>query len=60
DLAMVRSIEKLMGMKLERRNVDGYTVRLNDPKQEAPVRKQGRMSRSNQKNRYRPKTKQQP
>ncbi len=59
DLAMVRSIEKLMGLKLERRNVDGYTVRLNDPRQNAPAKKQGRMSRSNQKNRYRSSAKQQ-
>jgi hypothetical protein len=56
---MVRSIEKLMGLKLKRRNVDGYTVRLNDPRQNAPAKKQGRMSRSNQKNRYRSSAKQQ-
>ena len=59
DVAMVRSIEKLMGKKLERRNVDGYTVRLNEPKRSAPVKKQGRMSHSNQKNRYRSSAKQQ-
>ncbi|MBG0787727.1 MAG: DEAD/DEAH box helicase [Anaerolineaceae bacterium] len=57
DVGMVRSIEKLMGKKLERRNVDGYTVRLNDPKQNAPQKKKGRMSRSNHNNPYRSKAK---
>lgn len=59
DLGMVRSIEKLMGQRLERRSMDGYTVHLNEPERQAPVKKQGRMSRSNHKNRYRAKAKQQ-
>jgi ATP-dependent RNA helicase RhlE len=58
DLSMVRSIEKLMGKKLERRSVEGYTIRLNDPKRQAPNRKQGRMSHPNNKNRYRSRAKQ--
>ena len=58
DLSMVRSIEKLMGKKLERRSVDGYTIRLNDPQHQAPTRKQGRMSHPNHKNQYRSKAKQ--
>lgn len=58
DVGMVRSIEKLMGKKLERRNVDGYTVRLNDNKHTSSQKKQGRMSRSNNKNRYRSSAKQ--
>ena len=61
DLAMVRSIEKLMGQKLERRTVEGYTVRLPDPRPEPAANKphkQGRMSRPNQKNHYRSRAKQ--
>ena len=58
DVSMVRSIEKLMGKRLERRNVDGYTIRLNDPKRQAPARKKGRMSHPNNKNHYRSGAKQ--
>jgi ATP-dependent RNA helicase RhlE len=58
DLTMVRSIEKLMGKKLERRTVDGYTVRLNESNRHSPAKKQGRMSHSNNKNRYRSRAKQ--
>lgn len=58
DLGMVRSIEKLMGQKLERRTVEGYTVRLADPKSQAAVNNQGRMSRPNHKNQYRGKASQ--
>jgi hypothetical protein len=58
---MVRSIEKLMGQKLERRTVEGYTVRLPDPRPEPAANKphkQGRMSHPNQKNHYRSRAKQ--
>lgn len=58
DLSMVRSIEKLMGKKLERRSLDGYTIHLNDPKRHSPTKKQGRMSHANSKNRYRSKANQ--
>jgi len=58
DVSMVRSIEKLMGKKLERRTVDGYTVRLNESNRHSPAKKQGRMSHSNNKNRYRSRAKQ--
>lgn len=58
DLGMVRSIEKLMGQKLERRTVEGYTVRLADPKSQAAAQNQGRMSRPNHKNHYRGKASQ--
>ncbi len=54
DLSMVRSIERLMGKKLERRNVSGYETKLTEPRHHsAPQTKGGRMSKPNNRNRYR-------
>ena len=53
DLRMVRSIERLLGTQLERRNVDGLSAALrNQSKHKSPSNNK-RMSKPNRNNRYR-------
>ena len=54
DLRMVRSIERLLGTQLESRKVDGLSVTLRSQKNYKPSSKNQRMSKPNNKNRYRP------
>ena len=58
DLSMVRSIERLMGRKIERRNVRGFETKLVEPgKLSHPQAKSGRMSKPNHRNHYRSRVK---
>jgi ATP-dependent RNA helicase RhlE len=53
DLRMVRSIERLLGTQLERRNVDGLSAALRNQSKHTPPSNNKRMSKPNRNNRYR-------
>ena len=53
DLRMVRSIERLLGTQLERRNVDGLSAALRNQSKHTSPSNNKRMSKPNRNNRYR-------